>query len=158
MRRPPEQQVRAIQLAYPQIWFACHREHRGRADGDGLTDREAGILMHLAAVPAQTATSLARHLGIGRPALSAQIKRLSALDLVEQRTAADARVRLLCLTRKGEAQARARSPLDAARVRDLLAALAADERVDAIRGLQLLAGAAQRVRGAQSGSAHHKED
>ncbi|MBP6216884.1 MAG: hypothetical protein KA391_05830 [Luteimonas sp.] len=32
--------IEAIQLAYPQLWFACHVEHRTRRHGR-LTDREA---------------------------------------------------------------------------------------------------------------------
>jgi hypothetical protein len=36
----------ALQLCYPQIWFACHGDHQTRtsAKGLGLTDREHGIL------------------------------------------------------------------------------------------------------------------
>ena len=140
-----KEQVLAIQMAYPQIWFACHRAHRGRSDGDGLTDHEAGVLMHLAAVPEQTPTVIAKHLGIGRPALSAQLKRLEALGLIRATSGKDARVRMLSLTEAGVVRASARSPLDAMRVGALLQALSLEQRLDAVRGLQLLAAAAQQI-------------
>ena len=139
------EQVHSVQMAYPQIWFACHRAHRGRSDGDGLTDHEAGVLMHLAAVPEQTPTVIAKHLGIGRPALSAQLKRLQALGLIRATPGQDARVRTLSLTEAGAARASARSPLDAMRVSALLQVLPVQQRLDAVRGLQLLAEAAQKI-------------
>lgn len=137
------EQVRAVQMAYPQIWFACHREHRGRAEGDGVTDHEAGVLMHLAALPAQTPTLIAKHLGVGRPALSAQLKRLQALGLIHATPGRDARERLLHLSEAGAKLAAARSPLEAARVGALLQVLSPLDRDAAVRGLQLLARAAQ---------------
>ncbi len=138
-------QVHSVQMAYPQIWFACHRAHRGRSDGDGLTDHEAGVLMHLAAMPEQTPTAIAKHLGVGRSALSAQLKRLQALGLIQLTPGQDARVRKLTLTEEGVARASARSPLDAMRVRALLQALSSEQRLEAVRGLQLLAAAAQQI-------------
>jgi DNA-binding MarR family transcriptional regulator len=137
------EQIRAVQMAYPQIWFACHHEHRGRAEGDGITDHEAGVLMHLAALPEQTPTLIAKHLGVGRPALSAQLKRLQALGLVQAKPGRDARERLLRLSEAGAKLAAARSPLEAERVGALLQALSTWERDAAVRGLQLLARAAQ---------------
>jgi DNA-binding MarR family transcriptional regulator len=139
------EQVLAVQIAYPQIWFACHQQHRGRTEGDGITDHEAGVLMHLAAIPEQTPTLLAKHLGIGRPALSAQLKRLEALGLIHTTPGSDARVRKLRLSEAGSKLAAARSPLAPQRVNALLQALSPEQRLDAVRGLQLLAYAAQRV-------------
>ncbi len=137
--------VRRIQRAYPEIWFACHVEHRVRRGADGLTDREAGILAHLEAVPNQRPTDLAQHLGIGRPALSAQLKRLTALGYVALETpGADARERRVRLTREGERHVVESSPLDARRIAALLARLAPDARERAVAGLELLAGAARR--------------
>jgi DNA-binding MarR family transcriptional regulator len=138
--------VRAVQRAYPQIWFACHVEHRVRRGADGLTDRDAGILAHLDAAPGQRATDLARHLGIGRPALSAQLKRLAALGLIEVEVArGDARARRIRLTRAGERHIEASSPLDGARVAALLACLPPAARRRAVAGLEMLADAARRL-------------
>jgi len=137
--------VRAIQRAYPQIWFACHVEHRTRHGADGLTDRDAGILAHLDAQPSQRASELARHLGIGRPALSAQLKRLLSLGLIVQEPGKDARERLIRLTGAGEQAVSAKSPLDADRVAALLRGLTPQERKHAVAGLELLAQAARRL-------------
>jgi DNA-binding MarR family transcriptional regulator len=136
------EQIRAVQMAYPQIWFACHRAHRGRTEGDGITDPEAGVLMHLAALPAQTPTRIAKHLGVGRPALSAQLKRLQTLGLIHATPGPDARQRLVRLSEAGATLAAARSPLEANLVGALLQALPTSERDRAVRGLQLLARAA----------------
>lgn len=137
--------IRAIQLAYPQVWFACHVAHRTRGHADGLTDREAGILAHIEAAPAARASDLARHLGIGKPALSAQLKRLVALGLIAIAPGSDARERAISLTRQGREAVAARSPLDARRLNELLLQLTAAEQRAAVKGLNLLASAARKV-------------
>ena len=131
--------IRRVQRAYPQIWFACHVEHRTRRAEDGLTDRDAGILEHLDAAPGQRAGELARHLGIGKSSLSAQVKRLIALGLIEQKVADDARERRLVLTRKAETMLIAASPLDAKRLHAVLDVLPPRERQQAVDGIELLA-------------------
>lgn len=146
-------QVSSIQRAYPQVWFACHLDHRTRSSsGDGLTDREAGILAHLDATEGALAGDVARHLGVGKSTLSAQLKRLSELGFVRLgRGQTDQRERPVHLTVKGRKAVVARSPLDAGRVAALLAELSAEERGRAVGGLELLAKAARQMRGAQRG-------
>ncbi len=146
-------EVSIIQRAYPQVWFACHVGHRTRSSsGDGLTDREAGILAHIDATAGARASDVARHLGIGKSTLSAQLKRLTELGLVQlERGTKDQRERPVRLTGKGRRAVVARSPLDGARVRALLAELSADERARAVHGLELLAVGARRLRAAKAG-------
>lgn len=140
-------QIEAIRLAYPQIWFACHIEHRTRGQdrGTGLTDREAGLLAHVG--DGAHAGALARHLGIGKAALSQHLKSLSARGLVATRVdPADRRHKLVELTAEGRAAATAGSPLDADRLRQLLDLIPVEEREAAVAGLQCLAQAARKLR------------
>lgn len=142
--------IHAIQLAYPQIWFACHIEHRtrGRDRGTGLTDRDAGILAHVGAGAGTgvTATALAEHLGIGKPALSQHLKRLQELELLGIRVdPGDRRQRLVELTATGRAAMSSRSPLDENRLGQLLELIPDRDRLGAVEGLQRLAEAARRL-------------
>jgi DNA-binding MarR family transcriptional regulator len=68
---------------------------------------------------------------------------LQTLGLIQATTGRDARERLLRLSDSGAKLAAARSPLEAERVGALLQALSTLERDAAVRGLQLLARAAQ---------------
>lgn len=139
--------IRAIQRAYPQVWFACHQEHRGRRAGDGLTDREAGVLAHLAELAPARPSTLAQHLGIGRPATTALLQRLTRGGWIVQSAAGgDGRMRTVRLTASGRRAVSERSPLVPERVDALLACLRPAERDAAVRGLELLARAARRMR------------
>ena len=137
--------IRRIQRAYPQIWFACHFEHRTRSNNPGLTDREAGILEHLDAFPGLLASELARHLGIGKSTLSAQLKRLQQVGLIEKVSADDARERHITLTDGAKKTLIDSSPLDTERVKSLLETLSASERERAVAGIELLAEGARRA-------------
>ena len=107
--------IRRVQRAYPQIWFACHVQHRTRRSASGLTDREAGILEHIEATSGCRASDLALHLGIGKPALSAQLKKLAAQGLIELETGSDAREKRIALTPVARNRLIDASPLDADR-------------------------------------------
>jgi DNA-binding MarR family transcriptional regulator len=132
---------------YPQIYLACHVEHRTRgSSASGLTSREAGFLAHVEPDGSSPA-ALARHLGIGRSTLSAALARLEGLGLVAtERDAGDARRKRVRLTDAGRAAVADSSVLDADRVAALLAAMTADERRRGVEGLRLLAEAARRMR------------
>ena len=102
------------------------------------------ILAHLDEDEPVSAAGLARHLGIGAPALSAVLKRLVALGcIVRTPDPKDARRHLLRLTSEGLRALSAGSVLDTARVRVLLRRLTAAERERALDGLALLARAAR---------------
>ena len=142
--------VHAIQQAYPQIWFACHLEHRTRTTphASGISDREGGILAHLGAADGIAATALAKHLGIGKASLSQHLKRLQSLGLIAfEIDPEDKRRKRIRLSEHGRNIVSEQSPLDAGRVRALLDAMPAKDAADAVRGLRLLADAARRVSG-----------
>lgn len=139
--------VRLLQTFYPQIYLACHTSHPPRSANDGLTARDSSLLAHLDERHPVTPTELARHLGVGKPTLSAAVKRLARLGYIRvERAAADRRVTHLRLGAAGAAAMRDSSVLEPARVRRLLASLSARERKAALDGLGLLARAARRMR------------
>lgn len=139
-----------VLLCYPQIYLACHVEHRTRsASANGLTSREASFLTHVADPGGTSPAALARHLGIGRSSLSAALARLEGLGLVAiERDPGDARRKCVRLTEAGRAAISNSSVLDAERVAAMLASMAEDERRRAVEGLRLLAAAARRLSGA----------
>jgi DNA-binding MarR family transcriptional regulator len=136
--------VLAVQRCYPQIYLACHTRHqRRRSNSAELTGHESALLAHLREDVPITPSALAAHLGTGRPAMSAAIKRLLACGYLRQtRGASDARVRGLWLTPEGTRALQLSSVLETKRVVMLLAALSAEERAAALAGLELLAHAA----------------
>lgn len=143
--------IEAVRLAYPQIWFACHVEHRTRGQDRqvALTDREVGILAHVSVVSAEgcPAATLAQHLGIGKSALSQHLKRLKSLGLVDASVnPCDRRQRLVTLTAAGRRAVADASPLDGRRLQQLLALIPQQDRIRAVSGLKILAAAARRLR------------
>ncbi|MBV9931698.1 MAG: winged helix-turn-helix transcriptional regulator [Alphaproteobacteria bacterium] len=137
-----------ILRAYPQIYLACHVEHRTRrSSASGLTSREASFLAHLADMGEAGPAALARHLGIGPSTLSAALSRLCGKGLIESDPDPhDARRRRLRLTDAGRAAIVEDSVLDADRLAALLSLLAPEERRAAVAGLKILAAAARRFR------------
>lgn len=140
--------IREIQTCYPQIYLACHTEHRTRhGSKDGLTDRDSAVLAHVRASDGQNAAALAKHLGIGASTLSATLKRLTGLGLIKTPASpTDARKRQIFLTAKGEEWLNTRSVLDAERLKNLLSTLTRDEQRRAVDGLALLAHGARQMR------------
>lgn len=140
--------VRLVQVAYPQIYFACHTRHMRRAStATQLSATDSTLLAHLDEDDAVRATALARHLGLAASTLSAAIARLAALGYVVQRRGTDdGRAVDLLLSTKGAAAMQASSVLESARVKKMLARLTASERSRALDGLNLLAQAARGAR------------
>ena len=137
----------AVLRAYPQIYLACHVEHRSRAASPtGLTSRDAGLLAHIDAGGSSPAR-LARHLGIAPSSLSAALARLEALNMVAiAADPKDARRRLVSLAPAGEEALVASSVLDPGRLGAIMTAMDAGERAKAVEGLTLLAAAARQFR------------
>lgn len=137
--------VRLVQVAYPQIYFACHTRHVRRAStATQLSATDSTLLAHLDEGEAVRATTLAKHLGLAASTLSAAIARLAALGYVEQRRdAKDGRAIGLLLSGKGAAAMQASSVLESARVKAMLARLKPLERKRALEGIGLLAKAAR---------------
>ena len=142
-----DRDVAAVQRYYPQIYLACHTRHqRRRSNAASLTTQESSLLAHLSAQAPMRAVTLARHLGIGAPTLSAAIKRLTVLGyVVRERDQADGRAVSLRLSPQGAVAMQAGSVLDTRRVASMLAELKAADRARAIEGLALLAQASLRV-------------
>jgi DNA-binding MarR family transcriptional regulator len=138
--------VRRIQRAYPQLYLACHVQHTTRRRSHGLSDRDASVLAHLDELSPVTAGRLAAHLGVGPSTVTEAIDRLERKELVV-RTRRGRTVQLR-ITKEGIALMQASSVLDAVRVAAMLAAVPARQRAAAVRGLELLAEAARRMRGA----------
>ena len=148
--------VRMIQTAYPQIYFACHTRHvRRGSTATQLSATDSTLLAHLDEDEGVRSTQLARHLGLAASTLSAAIARLAALGyVVQQRDRRDGRAIELRLSTKGAVAMQASSVLDSARVKKMLNALKTGERRRALDGLALLAKAAR----ASSSSARAREE
>ncbi len=136
--------VRAIQIAYPQIYLACHTRHtRARSTAFRLSARDSSLLVHLDEHQPTRPAALARHMSIGGPTLSAAVRRLEQLGYIARRIPdADRRGVELRLTAKGAEALSATSVLDASRVEALLRSLAPADRARAVDGLALLGHAA----------------
>jgi MarR family transcriptional regulator, organic hydroperoxide resistance regulator len=139
-----DQDVRSVQVAYPRVWFACHVRHaRTRDDPAKLTERDVEILGHLDVAGPRSPSGLARHLGVGGPALSAALKRLATRGFVTRAPrAGDRRRSDVLLAPTGLAALARGSPLDAGRVRAALLKLTPADRRRAVDGLALLGAAA----------------
>ena len=141
------QDVRLVQTCYPQIYLACHIAHTTRRSSrSGLTPRDSSLLAHLDERTPVSPTALARHLGVGKSALSAAVKRLVRLGFIRvDRSPRDRRRFDLRLASEGVRAMRNSSVLEADRVARLLRILNASERRAALRGLTLLANAARQI-------------
>jgi DNA-binding MarR family transcriptional regulator len=130
---------------YSQIYFACHTRHVHDPDsGTKVSARQASILSHLDSVEPTPVSQLAAHMGVTVSTMSIALDRLERQGYVARaRAETDARVRHVRLTQAGERLRAAQKVLDPRLVRAMLARLAADDRRDALRGLELLGEAAR---------------
>jgi DNA-binding MarR family transcriptional regulator len=137
--------VRLVQVAYPQIYFACHTRHVRRASTPArLSAADSTLLAHLDEDRPVRSTALARHLGVANSTLSAAIARLAKQGyVIQSRDAGDRRAIELRLSRAGAAAMQASSVLDAPLVKKMLEHLEPRERRRALDGLTLLASAAR---------------
>jgi DNA-binding MarR family transcriptional regulator len=137
--------ARDLMALYPRIYFACHQRHVK----DPLTQRllsrhQASVLDHLDEQDAVTLNGLARHMGVTAATMSLTIDRLERKGYVARlRDTADRRRVNVRLTAAGVRVRDASSVLDPALVESLMQRLGGPDREAAIRGLTLLAGAAQ---------------
>jgi len=138
--------VQAVLDHYPKIFFACHTRHRtDPATRRQLSAHQGSILDHLDDVEPTSVNGLAQHMGVTASTMSIALDRLERKGYVRRaRDAGDARRVLLRLTPAGVRVKQAQSVLEPARVRGMLDQLSAEERAEALRGLALLADAAQR--------------
>ena len=141
--------VRLVQVAYPQIYFACHTRHVRRASTPTrLSATDSTLLAHLDEERPTRPTALAKHLGLAASTLSAAINRLAKLGYVTLRRAdADGRAIDLRLSAKGAEAMQGSSVLESARVARMLGRLSGAERRRALDGINLLARAARAAQG-----------
>jgi len=130
---------------YPKIYFACHTRHvRDVQSGHLLSRHQASVLDHLDEIDPITLNGLARHMGVTAGTMSLTIDRLERKGyVVRVRDAADRRRVHVRLTSAGVRVREASSVLDPPLVEALVSRLNDDDRAAAVRGLALLAGAAQ---------------
>lgn len=130
---------------YPRIYFACHTRHVRDPQTQRLLSRhQASVLDHLDEVDPTTLNGLAKHMGVTAATMSLTIDRLERKGyVVRLRDTADRRRVHVRLTSAGVRVRNASSVLDPPRVERMLARLSDGDRETAIRGLRLLADAAQ---------------
>lgn len=130
--------------AYPRIYFACHVRHVRDPQGGGqVSAHQASILSHLDDVDPTMVGELAEHLGVTASTMSLTLKRLEDGGFVRRdRDPSDRRVMNVRLTEAGVRVRDAQTVLDGERVAEMLGMLSPQDRVDALRGLRLLADAA----------------
>jgi DNA-binding MarR family transcriptional regulator len=138
--------------AYPRIYFACHRRHVYDAEQRRLVSaHQASILDHLDAVESTVLSDLAKHMGVTASTMSLAVDRLERNGYVtRERDPVDRRRVRIRLTEAGVRVRQANSVLDPALVAEMLEQLPASERREALRGLQMLARAADASRQAKS--------
>ena len=139
-------EVDTVMRCYPQIYFACHRRHvRDEKTNSVLSAHQASILDHLDDVEGTSLLELARHMGVTVSTMSLNVERLVRRGYVRRTRDAEDRRRLrLLLTASGLRLREASSVLEPARVGAMLDELNADELARALKGLGLLARAAER--------------
>jgi DNA-binding MarR family transcriptional regulator len=137
----PKNAVRQVMELYPRIYFACHTRHVPDPETKRLLSaHQASILDHLDEHEPLALLDLARHMGVTPSTMSLNIERLVRRGYVSrERAAEDGRRLKLHLTPAGARLREAKSVLDPARVRALLARLAPDQQQAGIHGLALLA-------------------
>jgi DNA-binding MarR family transcriptional regulator len=137
--------ARQVIAFYPRIYFACHTRHvRDPLTQALLSRHQASILDHLDEADPITLNDLARHMGVTAATMSLAVDRLERKGYVARvRDGADRRRVHLRLTAAGVRVRQASSVLEPARVESLVARLTDNDREAAIRGLALLAKAAE---------------
>lgn len=157
-----EQTLQLVQVAYPQVYLACHTRHeRKRTSAHRLSARDATILAHLHEQHPTTPARLASHLGVARSTLSAALKHLQALGFIVgvPRPSADGRRggTGLLLTGEGQSAMQSASVLEAPRLRAVLATLSPTELRAVERGMRALAIGCQRVAESAGGRTTREE-
>jgi DNA-binding MarR family transcriptional regulator len=144
-----ERTLHVIQVAYPQVYLACHTRHqRKRTTEHRLSARDSSLLVHLDERRPVVPSDLAAHLGVAKSTLSEALKRLSSLGFVihEPRAAKGGRRGGMgvLLTEKGAGAIRSTSVLEEERLRRVLSTLSAAELRSVSSGMRLLAEACHR--------------
>jgi MarR family transcriptional regulator, organic hydroperoxide resistance regulator len=147
--------ARELLALYPRIFFACHTRHvRDPKTRRILSAHQAGILDHLDEREPVTLLDLARHMGVTASTMSIHVDRLVRRGYVlRERDSRDARRLRLRISAAGARIREANSVLDPQHVRALLSRLSGGERAAGLRGLKILARAADEQVQERSGKA-----
>jgi DNA-binding MarR family transcriptional regulator len=139
-----DESARQLLELYPRIFFACHTRHvRDPRTRRILSAHQASILDHLDEREPVTLLELARHMGVTASTMSLHVERLVRRGYVlRERDSRDARRLRVRISASGMRIREANSVLDPVRVRALLSRLSAEERQAGVRGLEILARAA----------------
>jgi DNA-binding MarR family transcriptional regulator len=149
--------VRQVMALYPRIFFACHTRHvRDSQSGRDISAHQASILDHLDEIEATGLNDLARHMGVTASTMCLTVDRLERAGYVMRaKDKSDGRRVALRITKSGARLRDEKTVLDPVRVKAMLAKLPIAQRREALRGLELLAKAADEsiVSGAERKSA-----
>ncbi|MGD8322318.1 MAG: MarR family winged helix-turn-helix transcriptional regulator [Gemmatimonadota bacterium] len=137
--------IASITHAYPRIAYACRPRHIvDPGTGARVSAHQAEILSYLDGADPTMVGELAAHVGVTPSTMSITLKRLEEGGYVRRdRDPADRRVINVRLTAAGERVRDARTVLEPERVAAMLSLLSPEERTEAVRGLALLAEAAE---------------
>ncbi len=139
--------VAQLMSYYPRIFFACHTRHvRDARSGRVLSAHQAGILDHLDEIEPTGLNDLARHMGVTASTMCLTVDRLVRGGYVKRGPdPRDGRRVALRITRAGARLRDQKTVLDRDLVRALLSRLPVEARREALRGLELLARAADEL-------------
>ncbi|MGA2741933.1 MAG: MarR family transcriptional regulator [Bryobacteraceae bacterium] len=139
--------VETVLRCYPQIYFACHRRHvRDEQSKAVLSAHQASVLDHLDDVEGTHLMELARQMGVTASTMSLMVDRLERGGYVtRERNKEDGRRVVLRLTATGVRIKRQQNVLEPELVEAMLVRLDERRRLEALRGLELLAEAAREV-------------
>lgn len=136
--------IETVLSALPRIQFACRATLvRDPISGTLLTEGQARILSQLHTTDPTMVTELAEYMGVTASTMSLNLKRLSETGFISrERDPDDRRVMNVRLTEAGGMIREALRELDPGRVEAMLTSLSGEERRLVVRGLAVLADAA----------------
>ena len=154
-----DQTIRVVQMAYPQVYLACHTRHqRKRSTEHRLSQRDSAILAHLDESTPTVPARLAHHMGVSRSTLSEALKRLTALGYVQRADDGDdGRRASALLTARGARAIRDTSVLETKRLARALAGLSPRELGAISRGMARLAAACRAVGDVDREEPHYRQ-
>lgn len=136
--------IETLLSALPRIQFACRATLvRDPVSGTLLTEGQARILSQLHTTDPTMVTELAEYMGVTASTMSLNLKRLSETGFISrERDPDDRRVMNVRLTESGGMIRESLRELDPGRVEAMLTSLSGEERRLVVRGLTVLADAA----------------
>ena len=136
--------IETLLSALPRIQFACRATLvRDPVSGTLLTEGQARILSQLHTTDPTMVTELAEYMGVTASTMSLNLKRLSETGFISrERDPDDRRVMNVRLTESGGMIRESLRELDPGRVEAMLTSLSGEERRLVVRGLAVLADAA----------------